>query len=140
MNECRQVEIEGNQQDLSSLMKFLKEEGISFKEVEEDKESEILYEREIRSSDVVLKEIPYISVIAKVAGIVITKLTKEALKAFSKWLEERRRKGLKEPELEVRVEGNILKLNNRNMKILGEILREMAKSKKTTRKRKRKVT
>lgn len=60
-------------------------------------------------------------------NIVIIELTKEAIKAIIKWLKERRKKGLRRPKLKVIVEGNILDLNQKDMKILMGILEKASK-------------
>lgn len=65
------------------------------------------------------------------SGIII-ELTKEAIRVIIKWLKERRKKGLKRPELKVIVEGNILDLNQKNMKILMKMLEEASKEKSTS--------
>ncbi|MEM3565930.1 MAG: hypothetical protein QXK18_03540 [Candidatus Bathyarchaeia archaeon] len=62
---------------------------------------------------------------------VIIELTKEAIKAIIKWLKERRKKGLKRPKLKVIVEGNILDLNQKDMKILMGILEKASKEQRT---------
>lgn len=56
-------------------------------------------------------------------SVIVVEVTKELIKIISDWLKERRRKG-KKTELFVIVKGNILKLNQKNMRILKKILEE----------------
>lgn len=53
-------------------------------------------------------------------GIVI-EITKEAIRAILNWLKERRKKG-KKPRLVIQVEGDILKLKAKDLKLLATIL------------------
>lgn len=62
------------------------------------------------------------TLVMTLVSTVIVALTKEGVKATVKWLKERRKKGLENPQLKITVEGNILSLNQKNMKTLARIL------------------
>lgn len=66
---------------------------------------------------------------------VIIELTKETLKAIINWLKERKKKGLKNPQLKVTIEGNVLNLNPKDMKTLEEILEKASKRKSAIKRR-----
>lgn len=63
---------------------------------------------------------------------VTIKLTKKAIRAIIKWLRERRKKGLKKPKLKIIVEGNILDLSQKDMRVLMKMLEEVSKEKSSS--------
>jgi ribosomal protein L24 len=71
-------------------------------------------------------------------GGIVVELTKEAVKAIIDWIKKRRKKGLKNPQLEFTVTGNPLKLSIKNMMILERMLEQASRNKKTRRKRRKK--
>jgi len=138
-----QIEVRGDETDLKDFARLLKQENISYSLLPQKRETlrnvRLLSptrgrERVSRERRIALKpfKVARRSVVEALAVAVIVEITKEALKAILSWLKERRKKGLRNPRLEVRVNGNILKLNAKSIKILETLLKEPSKGKQRT--------
>jgi len=135
-----QIEVRGDEIDLKDFAKLLKEENVSYSLLPYKRElprnvklpsPTLCEERASRERRIALKpfKVARRTVVEALAVVVIVEITREALKAILSWLKERRKKGLKNPRLEIRVEGNILKLNAKSIKVLETLLKEVSKGK-----------
>jgi hypothetical protein len=135
-----QIEARGDDIDLKDFTKLLKEENISYSLFPQKRalpknvklsSPTLRGERVSRERRITLKpfKVARRSVVEALAVAVIVEITKEALKTILSWLKERRKKGLRNPRLEVRVNGNILKLNAKSIKVLETLLKEASNGK-----------
>ena len=69
--------------------------------------------------------------------ILVVELTKKVIEAIKKWIEEKRKNG-KRSSLRITIEGDVLKLNSGDAKVLQEILKQSEKNKRTRKKRRKK--
>jgi len=116
------MEVKGNEKDLGEFLKMLNEQNIPFTiPCMRSKESNESY----RSRRIFIH----------VLELVIVEFSKKTVEVIINWLKERKKKGLKNPNLRVIVEGNILDLNPKDMKTLAKILEKASKEQKPKKRR-----
>lgn len=120
------IKISGYPEDIKDLTAMLEKNNIRFqfapkgtKPVERVKEKEkpatMKYSRQIRIAALYWEGLLY---------IIVVEVTKELIKAIINWLKEKRKERVRKPRLIVEVQGNILDLNQKNMKVLKKLLKE----------------
>lgn len=138
MNQKLTVIIVGEKEEIKEFIAMLKEQKIGYRfpkeETEEvsERERRKTYYREAEGRVFLLTYEQLRIILSTLFSTVVVELTKEAIKAIIKWLRERRKKGLKRPKLKIIVEGNILDLSQKDMKVLMKMLEEVSKEKSSS--------
>lgn len=119
--------VSGDEEDLKDFVTMLREEEMRYSLPEigmtVTESPTTLRKKGTRKSELFrVQKYQAVSVLgeALISGIVI-EITKETVRAILNWLKERRKKR-KKPRLVIRVEGDILKLNAKELKLLTTIL------------------
>lgn len=110
------MEVRGNEKDLGEFLKMLNEKNV-------------LYTIPYRGSTESNESYRSMRIFVHVLESVIVEFSKKSVEAIINWLKDRKKKGLKNPNLKIIVEGNILDLNPKDMKTLADILKKASKEK-----------
>jgi hypothetical protein len=129
------VTVKGEKKDINDFVAMLKEQKIKYCFPSETRESTRTKEPDENRYGVAREYYSITLLLSTLLCTVIVELTKESLKTIIKWLKERRKKGLKNPRLKVVVEGNVLNLNQKDIKILKNMLEEASKEQKPKKRR-----
>jgi hypothetical protein len=131
------VKISGYEKDVKDFTNMLEENNISFSIPSEGQKStrRTPEGKEYDESMWHVERGEICRILDVLVCTVIVELTKETIKAIINWLKERRKKGLKKPQLKVAVEGNVLNLNQKDMKILASMLEKVSKEQKPKKRR-----